>query len=437
MKKEAEAIFRAALNAVDPAVAVKRHVRREGNVLRVGPSHYNLNDFEKIFVVGAGKAAAAMAEPLEDILGDRLSGGVINVKVGHARPLSRIHITEAGHPVPDEAGRRGTEEIIRLVRAARAKDLLVFLLSGGGSALLPAPVAGLTFEVKQQVTNLLLASGATIEEINAIRKHISAIKGGRLARLAQPATLISLILSDVVGDRLDTIASGPTVPDQTTFDDCLRILEKYGLVRKVPPSVLDYLTKGKRGEVEETPKPGDEAFARTQNLIIASNAEAVEAAARKARELGYNTLILSTYVQGEAREIGRMHAALAKEILRSGQPIQPPACLVSGGETTVTVRGRGLGGRNQEFCLAAAIDLKGLERILILSGATDGTDGPTDAAGALVDGTTVERGRELGLDAAAFLLNNDAYPFFQRLGDLLLTGPTLTNVMDLQIILVR
>ncbi|MDH7513500.1 MAG: glycerate kinase [Clostridiales bacterium] len=437
LREEAEAIYRAGLTAVDPAMAVRRHVRREGNILRVGERSYNLDDFENVLVVGAGKAAAAMAQPLEEILGERLTEGHVNVKYGHAKALERIQVCEAGHPVPDEAGRGGAEKIIELVCRAREKDLVFFLISGGGSALLPVPAGGLTLEEKQQVTKLLLECGAAIHEINAVRKHISAVKGGQLARLAHPATLISLILSDVVGDRPDSIASGPTVPDEMTFGDCLHILEKYELTITIPRAILEHFEKGKRGEIPETPKPGDEAFSRTQNLIIANNAQAVEAAAEKARSLGFNTLVLSTFVEGEAREIARMHTALAKEVLRSGQPVRRPGCLISGGETTVKVRGKGLGGRNQEFCLAAAIGIEGLEDVVILSGATDGTDGPTDAAGAIVDGSTVQRGRALGLEAEAYLGNNDSYHFFQPLGDLLVTGATLTNVMDLHIVIVR
>ena len=377
-----------------------------------------------------------MAQPVEEILGEQLTSGFINVNYGHTKPLRRIRITEAGHPLPDEAGWRGSQKIIELVQRASEKDFIIFLLSGGGSALLPAPAEGLTLEEKQKVTKLLLESGATIHEINTIRKHISRVKGGQLARLAHPAALLSFVISDVVGDRLDSIASGPTVADKTTFGDCFRILEKYRLTTRIPRAVLRRLEKGSRGEIPETPKPGDPIFSRTQNLLIATNAQAIKAAAEKARSLGYNVLVLSTAVEGEAREVARVHAAMAKEIVRSGQPIRRPACLISGGETTVTVQGDGLGGRCQEFCLAAAIEIEGLEKVFILSGATDGTDGPTDAAGAISDGTTVRRGRALGLEAGVYLRNNDSYHFFKPLNGLLFTGPTLTNVMDLYIILV-
>lgn len=436
IRDDAISIFQAGLKAVDAANAVRKHARLQNDILTVGDKSYDLGRYDGVYIIGAGKAAAEMARPLEEILGDRLRSGVINVKYGHARPLLRIEVNEAGHPVPDEAGLRGTEKIKETLRRTGDKDLVIFLLSGGGSALLPSPAPGLALDDKQRLTQLLLESGANIQEINTIRKHISAVKGGQLARLAFPSTLISLILSDVIGDRVDSIASGPTVPDGTTFSACLQILEKYGLTRKIPPAVLDHLRKGARGEVEETPKAGDPAFARTQNVIVGSNIQALLAAQEKAESLGYNCLILSSCVEGETREIARMHAALAREILASGHPARRPACLISGGETTVTIHGRGLGGRNQEFALAAAITLDGLADIVVLSGGTDGTDGPTDAAGAIADGTTVGRARKLGLEAADYLRENDSYHFFERLGDLLMTGPTLTNVMDLRLVLV-
>jgi hydroxypyruvate reductase len=350
--------------------------------------------------------------------------------------LSGIKVVEAGHPVPDEAGLRGTREMIDLLSQTGEADLVFCLISGGGSALSPAPADGLSLGDKQEVTRQLLACGATIHEINSIRKHLSRIKGGHLARLAWPSTLVSLILSDVIGDDLDTIASGPTVPDPSTFYDCLRTLNRYGLTEAVPPPALRHLEAGARGELPETPKSGDPAFRRTQNVIVGSNTLALVASQEKARNLGYNSLILSSSIQGETREVARIHTAIAKEIVSTGNPISPPACLISGGETTVTVQGSGKGGRNQEFALASALDIEGLPNVLVLSGGTDGTDGPTDAAGALADGDTVERGRFKGLDAESYLANNDSYNFFKLLEDLLVTGPTLTNVMDLRLVMV-
>jgi glycerate 2-kinase len=437
IRKDARLIFEAGLEAVEPAKAVKRHVRWQEGRLVIDDRTYDLGEYTSIHVVGAGKAAAAMALAVEELLGDRLTSGFVNVKYGHSRPLRLVSVNEAGHPVPDESGLRGTGQLMALLGQADEKSLVIFLVSGGGSALLPAPAEGLNLEHEQQVTQLLLDSGATIEEINAIRKHISRVKGGQMARLAYPATLVSLVLSDVIGDRLDSIASGPTVPDGTTYADCLQILQKYAIAGKIPPAVLAHLQKGARGEIPETPKAGEPVFERTQNVIVGSSIQAVGAAKEKAEARGYGAMILSTFIEGETREVAIVHAALAKEIRRSGNPIAPPACLISGGETTVTIRGRGLGGRNQEFALAAAIEIDGLENVVILSGGTDGTDGPTDAAGAIADGTTIERAAQKRLNAEAYLRDNDSYHFFQPLGDLLMTGPTLTNVMDLRLVLVR
>jgi glycerate 2-kinase len=436
IREDTKAIFQAGIEAAGAANAVRRHVRRDSDILAVGDKNYDLADFSGVFVIGAGKASAEMARPLEEILGDQLVFGFINVKYGHGRPLRRIEVNEAGHPVPDEAGLRGAEKVKDMLGLTGEQDLVIFLLSGGGSALLPSPAPGLTLDDLQRLTQSLLESGADIREINTIRKHVSTVKGGQLARLAFPSTLVSLVLSDVIGDSLDSIASGPTVPDGTTFADCLRILEKYGLAGKIPAAVLEHLKKGARGENEETPKSDDPAFARTQNLIIGSNIQSLLAAEKKAKALGYNSLILSSSIEGETRDIARMHAALAREILASGHPVQRPAALISGGETTVTIRGKGLGGRNQEFALAAAIAIDGLADIAVLSGGTDGTDGPTEAAGAVADGETVRRARALGLEAADYLRENDSYHFFEPLGDLLKTGPTLTNVMDLRVVLV-
>jgi len=436
LRKDAEAIFLAGVKAVEPAPAIRKHLTLKDERLAVNDRVYNLTDFENIYVIGTGKASAAMAQAVEQVLGQRLKGGVVNVKYGHALPLQKIQVNEAGHPVPDEAGFRGAQQIAGLLKQTGEKDLVLFLISGGGSALLPYPAEGLTLEDKQQVTQRLLEVGANIHEINALRKHLSQVKGGRLAGLAYPSTLISLILSDVIGDDLDTIASGPTVPDHSTFADCLRIVKKYDLRDKIPAAVAEILEKGARSEVEETPKPGDSAFERTQNLIIGSNIQALRAAKIKAEELGYNSLILSTPIDGETREAAKDQAAIAREILETGSPVPRPACFISGGETTVTIRGRGLGGRNQEFVLAAAIEIDGLEDVVILSGGTDGTDGPTDAAGAVADSETMSRSRELGLDAERFLRENDSYHFFKPLGDLLITGPTFTNVMDLHLVMV-
>lgn len=436
LRTDARLIFDAALRAVDPAAATKRHVVREGNNLQIGGISCDLDRFDGIYVVGAGKAGAMMAGAMESILGDRLAGGVVNVKYGHTAPLQRVELIEAGHPIPDAAGVEGTAKIAGLLERLGENDLAFCLLSGGGSALMPLPADGVTLEEKQAVTGRLLRCGATINEINAIRKHISRVKGGRLARLASPARLVNLVLSDVIGDPLDVIASGPTVPDESTYSDCRAILERYGLKDDLPPSVTRHLDAGIAGTEPETPGPGDPVFDRTQNVMIANNRQALDTARTEAEKRGYNALVLSSSIDGETREIARVYSALAREIARHGDPVPGPACVISGGETTVTLKGGGKGGRNQEFVLAAATGIGGMERTVVFSAGTDGTDGPTDAAGAVADGQTLERAAKKGLDADACLDDNDAYHFFEPLGDLVMTGPTHTNVMDLRLLLV-
>lgn len=437
MRTDAAAIFKAGLDAVAPAKAVLRHCRRKGDALEVGDRRFELNRFEHIFVVGAGKATAAMAQALEDLLGDRISAGLISVKYGHTAELSHIETIEAGHPIPDENGLAASRRILEMARRAGASDLVIVLISGGGSALLPLPNGKISLSDKQTVSDLLIASGTTIHDINAVRKHISAIKGGRLAQAAAPAAVVTLILSDVVGNDLDVIASGPTVPDASTFDRCRAIIERHSLAAKLPPSVVQHLRDGAAGRIPETPDNVSHAWDHVYNLIVADNRQAIAAAAGEARRRGYHPLVLSTLLEGETRTVAAVHGAVAREILAGGQPVASPACLLSGGETTVTIRGSGKGGRNQEFALAAALDIDRHAAIVVLSAGTDGTDGPTDAAGALADHTTVTRARNADLDCRSALDNNDAYPFFKSLGDLLFTGPTLTNVMDVHIVLAR
>ncbi len=439
----AQAMIAAALRAVDPALAVRNAVQREVNILRVGldPQHrheYDLRHYERVFVVGGGKAGTPMALALSELLGSRLTAGWVNVKHGYLTdtpPPPALTIHQAGHPIPDEAGLHGARQVLRLAREARERDLLFCLISGGGSALLPLPAGEITLGDLQAVTDVLLRCGATINEINAVRKHCSQIKGGQLARAAHPATVISLILSDVVGNPLDVIASGPTVPDTTTFADAWNVLCRYDVVKDVPERVRAHLQAGVEGHIAETPKPGDPAFVRVQNLIIGSNAIAAMAARDAAQQAGFNTLLLSTYIEGEAREVGRVMAGIARSLIAEGWPIPRPACVIAGGETTVTLHGDGKGGRNQELALAAALALDGWPDVMLVTLATDGTDGPTDAAGAAVTGETVARARALGLDPADFLDRNDSYTFFDRLGDLIRTGPTNTNVNDLLFIL--
>ena len=436
LRNDVRCIFDAALEAVDPAEAIRRHVVRKGNRLDVGGISCDLDRFDHVYVVGAGKAGSVMAGAMESILGDRLTGGVVNVKYGHTTPLRRVELVEAGHPIPDAAGVAGTKMIVGLLEQLDEEDLVFCLLSGGGSALLPLPADGVTLEEKQAVTGLLLQCGATINETNTVRKHISGIKGGQLARLASPARLVSLVLSDVIGDPLDIIASGPTVPDASTYSDCMSILKRYGLEDELTESVLSHLNAGVKGIEPETPGPGDRVFDRTHTVLIANNRQALESARTEARKRGYNPLVLSSSIDGETREIARVYAAMAREIERHGDPVRSPACVISGGETTVTLKGDGKGGRNQEFVLAAVSGIEGLERTVVFSAGTDGTDGPTDAAGAVADGWTMARAAEKGLDADASLDNNDAYHFFEPLGDLVITGPTHTNVMDLRLLLI-
>jgi glycerate 2-kinase len=459
-------ILERALQAVDAGEAVRAYVDATVDVLRIGPKTYWLDEVERVFVVGAGKAGAPMAAALTEILGAKITGGVVNVKHGHTSaagewsvrfggheavkeearhrvlsPESRIAVVEAGHPVPDEAGLAGAQRLAALVGGLTPRDLVIVLISGGGSALLPLPVEAVTLDEYRALTDLLLRSGADIREVNAVRKHCSQLQGGGLARLAAPAQVAALILSDVVGSSLDVIASGPTVPDQSTFSDALAVLDRYEIAGQVPTSILDHLRRGAVGAIPDTPKPGDPLFDRVANLIIGDNERAGRAAAAEAQRLGFHSLLLTTFLQGEAREIGKAVAGLAQGIAWGQSDLTPPACLVLGGETTVTVRGRGMGGRNQELALAAAIALDGYPlsdgvEVVIVGLATDGTDGPTNAAGGIATTDTVRRGRALGLDARAALAENDSYSYLGALGGLVITGPTGTNVNDLVLVFV-
>lgn len=424
-------IMQAALDAVDPYQAVRATLHVDGATLWVDDRAYRLEQIRRILVVGAGKAGAPMARAVEDVLGGAIAAGLVVVKEGHAAPTARVEIVEASHPIPNQAGVDAGQRMLALLDGTDRGDLVLALLSGGGSALLEAP-AGVTLTDLQAMTDALLACGATINEINCLRKHMSRVKGGQLARAASPATLITLVLSDVVGSPLDVIASGPTVPDHSTWADAWAVVERYDLMDRLPAAVVERLRAGKQGALEDTPKPGDPAFTGTQTVIVGDNSVAALAARRRAETLGYQALLLSTFVEGEAKEVARLTVALAKEIRKSGQPIETPACIVLGGETTVTLGDNpGRGGRNQELALGAALALDGLPGIAIAALATDGTDGPTDSAGGLVDGETVRKGKSFGLDAGWALQTHDAYPYLRRTGDLLVTGPTQTNVNDL------
>lgn len=434
LREDALAIIKAALAAVDPY----RLVRENLYISRGGLTLVNLglrsDAIENIYVIGAGKAGASMARAVEDALGDRVTAGIVVVKDGYRTAKTyRIEVVEAAHPIPDERGSRSARRILKLARQAGKHDLVICLLSGGGSALMTLPAEGLSLADIQQTTESLLMSGAPIAEINAVRKHLTLASGGRVALAAHPATVITLIISDVIGDDLEVIASGPTYPDSSTFAGALKVLEKRGLREKVPARVLEYLEAGAAGKIEETPepKPRNPIFRHGNFYILGSNRIALDAAARAASGLRYHTLALTALLEGEAREVAKVFASLAWEEICHKSPLPKRACILAGGETTVTVRGNGRGGRAQEFALAAALKMVGLENSLVFAFGTDGTDGPTDAAGAFAFGDTVARGRALGLDPERHLALNDSYPFFKVLDDLIVTGPTGTNVNDI------
>jgi hydroxypyruvate reductase len=437
LKLDVLEIFQTALFAVEPELATRRHVRREGKKLFIDNKYYDL-EAGRVFIIAFGKAATTMAGALENRLGKYLASGIAVTKYGHATEFhsEKITLFEAGHPLPDENGVAAAKKILQLAEQAEENDLILVAISGGGSALLSLPADELTLQDKQATTDLLLKCGADIRELNTIRKHLSAAKGGWLAAAIHPARYCALILSDVIGDPLDFIASGPTVPDSTTFEDAWAICEKYDLVEKLPARARYYLQRGVKQEIPDTPKSGDAIFACGANLLIGNNRQAAEAALAYAQKLNYNAMILTTGLQGEAREIAQIFPALAGDILKYQTPVAPPACIICGGETTVTVKGKGKGGRNQELALAASPGLSGLPCAVLLSAGTDGTDGPTDAAGAIVDDETLVRASKKKLIWQTYLADNDAYHFFQQIGGLLTTGPTRTNVMDLQILLV-
>jgi len=436
LRESARMIWEAALDAANPATCIRNFLQvSDDNALTVGGKRVEMRG--KLIVIGAGKAGARMAQVTEEILGRHITGGLVVTKYGHSLPLHRIKLVEAGHPIPDNAGIRAALDTRELLRDLTADDIVLCLISGGASALWTAPADGITLEEIQQVTSRLLRAGATIRELNAVRKHLSAIAGGQLAKWAAPAQVISLIISDVIGDPIDFIGSGPTAPDTTSFSDAHAIFQKYDL--DVPDVVRERVEQGVRGQIPETPKPGDVVFKKVSNHIIANNRLLVDAAVAKARELKLNPLTLGTEVEGEAKDIGGFFAAIAREIGRSGNPVKPPACVLAAGETTVTVRGQGSGGRNQEMALAWALSMAASPETTVAcfaSVATDGTDGPTTAAGGIVDAFTCSRGVESGLMPLKYLQANDSWSFLKATGDLIVTGPTQTNLMDLQIMLV-
>jgi glycerate 2-kinase len=423
------------LTAANARTAVGRAISRNGMKLIIGRRRYDLSRYERVVVVGAGKATASMARAVEQRLGPRLHGGFVVVKHGHVVPTRRIVVAEADHPVPDRSGQRAAARLCAIAAELGRRDLLIVLLSGGASSLLPAPVAGVTLADKQRTTQELLRCGASIREINTVRKHLSRIKGGRLAELTE-ATVVTLILSDVLGDDLSAIASGPTVPDPTTYQDAVAIAKRHRIWRALPQRVRQHLNRGCQGFASETPKPGSSLFRRVHHHIVGNNAAAVTAVTSAAREAGLRTLVHTPALTGVARNEGQRFGALARNIVREGKPLQRPCCVVAGGETTVTVTGKGTGGRAQEFAAAAALEIAGLAKVWVVAIGTDGTDGPTDAAGAVVDGDTVARAQRLSVDLKGALKRHNTYPALKRLHQLIITGPTGTNVNDLYLLLV-
>jgi len=425
-----------ALKLADPNSFLSRRVSRVNDVLQIDEWKFNLNNFKRIFLVGAGKAGASMAAFIEFILRDKLTEGWVNVPKGSKASFSlrKVTIHEASHPIPDEASVAGALKVVEIVEKAEAEDLVICVLSGGGSSLMAYPREGLTLKDKQEIIRRLMLAGADIKELNCVRKHLSSIKGGWLAKKAYPATVISLILSDVIGDDLSVIASGPTAPDDSTFNDVEEILLRYNIWGEASESVKTFISKGKKGLIKETPKKDDECFSKTFNFIIGSNREVCIKLLEFYKKAGLNAIFLTSQLNGEAKNAGGFYSAILREVDSSNNPASKPCAIIIGGETTVTVKGEGLGGRNQEAMAYACIKIDGINGASIASIGTDGIDGVTDAAGAIIDGFTFQRSRKLGLNLKKILQNNDSYHFFKALNDLIFTGPTGTNVNDITII---
>ena len=435
---DAARIWSAALRAADPGFAVRNIMKRNGSILEINRRRFDLAGIRKLWVLGAGKAAAPMGQAVEKILGNYLSGGILVTKYGHGLTLKKIGILEAAHPLPDLKSLASATQIISLAKnQITSDDLVLCLLSGGASSLIVSPADGISLEDKLECTRLLLNNGADIYELNAIRKHLSNLKGGGLARLLAPAPAIGLVLSDVVGDDLGTIASGPMAPDSTTFEDCLRIIQRLQIAEKIPPAVKRRLELGAAGRIAETPKKDDPIFGMINHVLIGSNSQACTAAAQAAKRLGYSVMVLTSRLEGDNEEAARFHMSIANEIVFQSRPLRRPACIISGGETTVKVKGGGKGGRNQEFALHCVRSLARLSSpCLVASLGTDGTDGPTEAAGAFADNSTLTRSNKHGAEfLGKSVNNNNSYHFFKRLGDLIITGPTRTNVMDLHLVM--
>lgn len=443
LRADAHKVFKAGLAAVDAGEAVTRTLSRESHALVIdsfdSQLRVELGDFDRVFLVGGGKACVSMASAVLRAIGpDIITRGALTVPFGSEPPgfPDSIRVFEATHPLPSASAAEGASLMLEIAGEATERDLIIFLLSGGGSAMLPLPADPVTLEDKVEMTKLLLASGATIDEMNAIRKHISAIKGGQFVKAAHPARVLSLIVSDVIGDRLESIGSGPTAKDTTTFATCLEIIGRYRLNRKAPRTVLKRLKNGALGKFGGPEDIPESLFDRCDNVVVCNNDLALAACEKAARELGYQPLNLGARIFGEAREVAKVMVAIAKSAQIRGVPMKPPCCIVAGGEVTVTVKGDGKGGRNQEFALSAALHLKDTPGICVLSAGTDGIDGDSDAAGAIADGKTFEMGQVEWMDGGDFLARNDSFSYFDRIGDTIMIGRTGTNVMDIRLIMV-
>ncbi len=425
-----------ALNSVDAAALLKAQVTCKNGNLHAGSYSFDLSSYRNIYVVGGGKAAGSMAQALEELVGNRITEGIVNVPHLDKHEATVIKLHGASHPIPDEAGVSGTRDMLEIAGKAGENDLIIMLISGGGSSLMPLPRNGVALRDKQELTGILLKNGAKITEVNTVRRHLSGFKGGWFAREAYPATILNLIISDVVGDSLENIASGPTVPDSTTFVDAREVLQRYGLWETSPESIRKLISDGERGLVEENPKANDVIFEKVYSVVLGNCRSAALAALQHLRSVGLNSLLITSALEAEAKTVGNVFSSIAAEIAASGNPVTKPAAIVVGGETVVTVRGKGLGGRNQELALSAAMGLQGIEGTVVACVSTDGVDGPTDAAGAIVDETTVNRAEDLGLELERILANNDSYSFFAKLEDLIFTGQTGTNVNDICLMIV-
>jgi len=437
---EVELILSESLKSVDPYLAVVNQVELNGHWLIIADEMIDLAQYQQVYLIGFGKAVLPMAKGISSVLSSYVKEGFLITKYfneSHIKALPpSFTVCRGNHPVPGEDTFRSTKRLLDFLSKISEDDLVLCLISGGGSALCSMPVEGVRPDVIKEMTRVMLACGAEINEINALRKHVDRIKGGGLASLIHSARLITLILSDVIGSPLDVIASGPTVPDKSNFADLQRIIEKYNLAEKLPQQIIELVRKGNAGNVPDTPKSGSSCFSSVSNVLIGSNLTACQSAMRAAQKAGFNSMLLTTYLRGEAREAGRFLAGIIAEIVATGNPIQRPACIILGGETTVTIHGDGLGGRNQEMALGAVRDLAGLQKVLLVTLGTDGEDGPTDAAGAWVTGDTLAKSVQSGMNPDQYLDNNDAYHYFEALGQLIQIGPTGTNVNDIAFLFV-